>query len=42
MICYILCSLKVPEMYEKCLPVSSSEKGKSLPTPCSWRKWAKP
>ena len=31
---------KVPERYEKCLRVSSSVKGKPLPTPPSGREWA--
>jgi hypothetical protein len=33
-------SLKVAEMYEKCLWVSSTVKGKPLPTPSSGREWA--
>ena len=33
-------SLKVPERYEKCLRVSSSVKGKRLPTLPSGREWA--
>ena len=33
-------SLKVPKSYEKCLRVSSSVKGKSLPAPPSGREWA--
>ena len=32
--------LKVPESYEKCLRVSSSVKGKPLPTPPRGREWA--
>ena len=35
-----LCTLKVKEMYEKCLRVSSSVKGKPLPAPPSGRQWA--
>ena len=33
-------SLKVPEKYEKCPRVSSSVKGKPLPTPPRGREWA--
>ena len=33
-------ALKVPKWYKKCLWVSSSVKGKSLPTPPSGREWA--
>ena len=32
--------LKLPERYENCLRVSSSVKGKPLPTPPSEREWA--
>ena len=33
-------SLKVPERYEKCLSITSSTKGKSLPRHPSGREWA--
>ena len=32
-------SLKISERYEKCLRISSSVKGKSLPAPPSGREW---